>query len=319
MTRLRAVVVVAFLATVALSGCGGEDCLSGSTKCGGTCVALAEDNLNCGACGTACAAGQVCSAGTCALSCQAGLTNCSGSCRDAQTDRANCGACGTACAAGQVCSAGTCALSCQTGLTSCSGSCRDTQTDNANCGACGTTCAAGQVCSAGVCALSCQTGLTNCGGVCRDLTRDRFNCGTCGSVCSTGACIASICNAASCRVANGVNWCYNPNACGEACNAVCAALGLPLTISDTAWSAAQNTAPLCQAIADAFGLATINLGSWTYACLEDSAGTHTAPGGLVGPLYCSTLASCPTAHRAGMDQLGIACGASSRRSICPCQ
>ena len=63
MTRLRAVVVVAVLATVALSGCGGEDCLSGSPKCGGTCVALAEDNLNCGACGTACAAGQALAVG----------------------------------------------------------------------------------------------------------------------------------------------------------------------------------------------------------------------------------------------------------------
>lgn len=85
-----------------------DDCLSGSTKCGGTCVVLGEDNLNCGACGTACATGRVCSAGTCALSCQAGLADCSGSCRDLQSDRANCGGCGTVCIVGQVCSSGAC-------------------------------------------------------------------------------------------------------------------------------------------------------------------------------------------------------------------
>ncbi len=58
---------------------------------------LGEDNLNCGACGSACAAAEVCTAGACALSCPAGLTNCSGSCRDLQTDDASCGACGAAC------------------------------------------------------------------------------------------------------------------------------------------------------------------------------------------------------------------------------
>lgn len=48
---------------VILAGCGSDDCLSGSTNCGGTCVNLAEDDLNCGACGTACNFG--CFGGTC--------------------------------------------------------------------------------------------------------------------------------------------------------------------------------------------------------------------------------------------------------------
>ncbi|MBU1258113.1 MAG: hypothetical protein KJ549_06400, partial [Alphaproteobacteria bacterium] len=38
------------------------------------CVNLKADNTNCGACGTACKPGEVCSTGKCAVSCQTGLT-----------------------------------------------------------------------------------------------------------------------------------------------------------------------------------------------------------------------------------------------------
>ena len=125
---------------------------------------------------------------------------------------------------------------------------------------------------------------------------------------------------AACKYVNGLWWCYDSSACGQACNDVCASLGFSLTVSDATWFAAQNTAPLCQAINDAFGLGgTVNFLSYSYACLEDTVGTHAAPGGLIGPLYCSSSSGCPTSHRTTMDQLGTACGASSRRSICPCQ
>jgi len=63
----------------------------------------------------------------------------------------------------------------------------------------------------------------------------------------------------------------------------------------------------------------VNMNSWTYACLEDEFGAHTAPGGLNPGLYCSTYSGCPANHRTQMDQLGFACGAGSRRSICPCE
>jgi hypothetical protein len=123
-----------------------------------------------------------------------------------------------------------------------------------------------------------------------------------------------------CRLVAGLRWCYNPNACGEACNTVCAALGLPLTISDAAWFAAQDTAAECQAINDAFGIGgAVSLAGYTYACSEDSYGTHAAPGPMLGPLLCSTDARCPANHRTNMDQIGIACGVNSRRSLCPCQ
>ena len=32
-----------------------------------------------------------------------------------------------------------------------------------------------------------------------------------------------------------------------------------------------------------------------------------------------TYSGCPANHRTQMDQLGFACGAGSRRSICPCE
>ena len=48
------------------------------------------------ACGTTCAAGKLCSAGTCSTSCVAGTSLCTdGKCHDLDNDNANCGVCGT--------------------------------------------------------------------------------------------------------------------------------------------------------------------------------------------------------------------------------
>lgn len=123
-----------------------------------------------------------------------------------------------------------------------------------------------------------------------------------------------------CLTVEGVQWCFNPNACGQACNALCASLGLKVYLDDTAWFEAQNEPAECQAIAGAFGFATSVLDGSALGCLEDVAGPHTAPGGpiLTGRLFCSTFAGCPALHRTAMDTNGVACGAVSRRSICPC-
>ena len=127
----------------------------------------------------------------------------------------------------------------------------------------------------------------------------------------------------ACRTVDGVRWCFNANACGQACNDVCASLGLPLTIDDTTWFEAQDSLDKCEAISSAFGLGdAAAISSSYYACLEDGGAARgdTAPGGPSGSLTCSSNAYCPGYHRTYMDLDGVACGEpGATRSICPCQ
>jgi hypothetical protein len=185
------VVAVSWLA----SGCSETkpDCLGAAVVCGGSCVELKSDNLNCGACGTTCVAGQVCSAGHCAQSCAPALAACPTanptSCVDTVRDANNCGGCGVACAAGQQCSGSGCA--CPTGRpnacgTGASAMCTDFERDPLNCGGCGTTCGAGTACVAGSCVTSCPTGEYACGGTCVDPKTDSNYCGA-TSACTGGA------------------------------------------------------------------------------------------------------------------------------------
>ncbi|WP_169791297.1 hypothetical protein [Sandaracinus amylolyticus] len=119
-----------------------------SVACSG--VDLTSDFANCGACGNACSAGEVCSASRCtAGGCPTGTTECGGSCVDTDTSATHCGACGNACGAGSSCVAGECA--CSGALERCGNTCVDTSSDEAHCGACGTVCGAGERCSAGSC------------------------------------------------------------------------------------------------------------------------------------------------------------------------
>jgi hypothetical protein len=85
-------------------GCG-----AGGTRCGETCAILASDPRHCGACGNACATGQVCDLGRCAASCSAALMACAGACVDLKSSDAHCGSCGAACGTGTSCAMGTCA------------------------------------------------------------------------------------------------------------------------------------------------------------------------------------------------------------------
>jgi hypothetical protein len=156
------------------------------TVCGGACVDAQTERANCGACGTACAAGQVCSAGKCGLSCQQGLKLCTGPdpsdagsmsdasaplaypyCAQIQTDGANCGGCGITCGAGSICSGGVCTVSCQPSELTCSPDggavyCANPKSDNLNCGACGVICSGKTpVCTGGICtAVSVSSGCT---------------------------------------------------------------------------------------------------------------------------------------------------------------
>ena len=154
---LGLVVCAAWLAVASCQGKveGQSSCTAGQMMCGGSCATVAVDPLNCGACGVACAVGQVCQAGQCA--CSAGLLACSGSC--VASNAAHCGSCTTVCSGIEVCSNGTCQASCPTGETQCSdGACVPPNGGDAtHCGGCN-ACPAGATCNAGVCMSVTGTG-----------------------------------------------------------------------------------------------------------------------------------------------------------------
>ena len=198
----------------------------GSTLCGLACTNVSFDPANCGACGKACAADELCSASQCGVTCLGGSTECGSKCVDTEEDPVNCGACGKACAAGEHCSASTCAAQCLGGSTECTGKCVDTQIDPANCGMCAKACAAGEVCSAGQCGVTCLGGAKLCGTSCVDSDNDPANCGACnkacaaGEVCAGGAC-GLICSGGTAKCgAKCVDKLTDPKNCGS-CGVPC--------------------------------------------------------------------------------------------------
>ena len=132
----------------------GPSCCFGAVSCDGLCAALDTDANHCGACGTSCAADQVCTAGACAA-CPASRTQCQDQCADLGSDPFNCGACGHACTGSESCVDGACG---PCDGTVCSNACVELSTDRANCGACGNACAADQCCHAGTCASTGPSG-----------------------------------------------------------------------------------------------------------------------------------------------------------------
>jgi hypothetical protein len=176
------------------AACAIKACEPGFQDCDGDpsngCEADLEQPSHCGACGTACAPGQVCTASGCAPQCNPPLTSCNGACVDLTTSAKNCGGCGSDChkipESTAACSAGTCSTpTCASGYTLCNGSCVDLTSDSFNCGACNASCPTG--CANSVC--SCPPGFTYCpkqaGGsaTCVALATDQYACGTCTTNC----------------------------------------------------------------------------------------------------------------------------------------
>ncbi len=167
-------------------------------------TSTSDDPKNCGACGNACADGDICWRGACG--CPTGYTQCGDDCKLLDSDRDNCGACGKLCRAPKsddpawicgpslsppntlwTCASASCILDCKPLFGNCNenlcadGCEIDLKTDSNNCGACGNKCAANQDCVDGTCI--CPAGTTRCGDVCTDLSVDPDNCGICGNPC----------------------------------------------------------------------------------------------------------------------------------------
>ncbi len=217
-------------------GSGGGSCQPcsyiGQIECGGRCVDTHYDNANCGACGTACGAGEgcvngTCIAGTCATSCGGGSICCTSgpvgpepgrdSCVNPLYDQNNCGGCGVACTGGRFCANGVC--SCNPMQVECNGVCTNVFGDPDNCGSCGHVCPAGaRFCSGAMregfdpCQPCSSIAQVECNGRCADLQNDQNNCGACGQACGANqACVAGTCVSGTCAQA------CNPGAvcCGE--------------------------------------------------------------------------------------------------------
>ncbi len=178
-------------------GCAAEHAEPCRSACGSTCVDLAADPANCGACGNVCEAGASCSAGRCRTSCaEPAPTDCGTGCVDVARDPLNCGACGTACDEGSVCSQASCQSQCSGAYADrCGQACVDLRSDPAHCGACGHACKGGEFCSGGECAHECGAYAPDeCNGLCVDTRSDPRFCGGCASPCQDGElCVDGAC------------------------------------------------------------------------------------------------------------------------------
>lgn len=210
-------------------GGGGDDmdasvfCPVGLASCGGRCVDLNTDSLNCGRCRQVCPPATRCTAGACA--CPSGTRLCGTRCVDTQTESGNCGSCGTVCGAGLACVNGRCqcdaACSVDLNAIDCGAEVSNRCPGGPSCGF-GRRCPSGQTCDPRVgrcvCVPRCPAGVgcgtaDGCGGQCVGVcgagstcTQDptnpaRFFCSEascaggcrCDEVCSNNRCVQVTC------------------------------------------------------------------------------------------------------------------------------
>lgn len=313
-------------------------CLTGETEIGhidasvancgqgSTPVDLANDSQNCGACGVACASGNVCHQGQCvtqSIVCASGFANCNANAADGcevdvTTDPLNCGNCGVTCASGTTCMNGKCPPT--TGQVACNGVLVDPTSDVHNCGDCGVVCSAanGQaLCANGVCGLqSCNKYYADCdansaNGCETKLLTDAMHCSSCSVACGANlACVEGVCSTtgnvcdsgrADCdgNTANGcesdlLTSATNCGACGMTCGSdkTCVA-GVCSSGSDICYGTFAN----CD------GLATngceTNLSSSTNNC--GACGKACATGAACVSGTCTNATGPCTANRSNCD------------------
>jgi len=134
----------------ALLGCAeGETCEMGGCTCpagrmcGGECIDVTADPLNCGDCDVECPGGQRCADGAC---CTPSPETCNGSDDDCDGEIDEGRGTDLGCTDGESCSEGSCAC-----IAMCGGSCVDTRSDAAHCGECGNACPSGLDCVDSIC------------------------------------------------------------------------------------------------------------------------------------------------------------------------
>jgi hypothetical protein len=224
---------------VCSDGTCGTPCFGTQARCGGACVDITGDPLNCGGCGHACTAGQACASGSCRDICLGGSRFCAASCVDVATNPQHCGGCNQPCAFPQLCVGGVCGVPCPLGHMLCGGACVDPGSDAANCGGCNQPCTPGTGCVNGICRPGCDAPLELCDNntVCADTANDPLHCGGCMGQCPPpqnaprtcvgGQCVLGQCNPGfgDCN-ANPADGCEAdlglPTSCGS-CGRLCQA------------------------------------------------------------------------------------------------
>jgi hypothetical protein len=306
-------VVCGFGETCAMGQC---TCDSKHALCGGHCADPQTDDVNCGACGNVCPAGQACGGGHClardctgqpcdpgnvcfnqactaqacvgvvcpasqtcingACACAQGQVSCGGTCASLQTDSKNCGSCGNACPMDQRCGAGQC-LAASCGGTSCGPTQVCVQNACVDAACVGVVCPSGASCAGGLCA--CPTGQTLCNGACVDLTSSDENCGVCGARCAAGQqCLSGSCGVTGCPSGKRV--------CGAACVDL------------------QSDADNCAACGNACGGGRV--------CV---AATCQCPAGLA---YCGTSCVNLSTDIANCGACGHQCSGGTCNGVCSC-
>jgi alpha-tubulin suppressor-like RCC1 family protein len=225
------------------------------------CVDTSFDVYNCGGCGSPCAAGELCTGGTCQPACSSGggYQVCAGNCSFVAADTNNCGMCGKQCPLGSSCVGSACTgapvpfkcqgATCRDGVKN--GHETDTDCGGSDCGRCaiGKACIGnpdciGGNCVNGVCTASCTDGIqdgnetgVDCGGPCGACPVG----GGCQTIvdCATVANGSVSCSAGKCSLVCNTGWgncdglgdCNtnlqttpaNCGTCGNACGAYCVA------------------------------------------------------------------------------------------------